>query len=223
MNRWIYLSHFLDTMTPAYGGGETFQSVPVRSMEHNDSCNTAQWTLPSHVGTHIDCPRHFCLSGKTLTDFPARFWVFRAVYVLDISPIGSHQQINLASLPLESIPPDVDLLFIKTGFGKMRQDPIYWKSNPAFSPELADGLRKHFPKLRVMGFDTISLSSWTNRDLGRAAHEAFLDDHRPILLLEDMDLSQVKYSTSFLHVIVSPLLVAQADGAPCTVLAEVEE
>ena len=25
MSRWIYLSYFLDTSTPAYGGGETFQ------------------------------------------------------------------------------------------------------------------------------------------------------------------------------------------------------
>ena len=25
MSRWIYLSYFLDTSTPAYSGGETFQ------------------------------------------------------------------------------------------------------------------------------------------------------------------------------------------------------
>ena len=43
-----------------------------------------------------------------------------------------------------------------------------------------------------------------------------------ILLLEDMDLSQIECNTSFLQVIVSPLLVEHADAAPCGVLAEVD-
>jgi arylformamidase len=222
MSHWIYLSHFLNTSTPAYGGRETFQSVVVRSMECKDSCNAARWTLPNHIGIHIDCPCHFSLNGKTLSDYTAHFWVFQSVCLLGISPIDLKQQINLATLPVESIPSDVDLLIIKTGFGKMRQDPKYWNDNPAFSPDLADGLRKHCPNLRLMGFDSISLSSWINRDLGRQAHTAFLDSPQPILLLEDMDLSQIESNTSFLQVIVRPLLVEHADAAPCTVLAGVD-
>jgi arylformamidase len=222
MRRLIYLSYFLDINTPAYGGGETFQSVPLSSMENGNSCNTSKWTFPNHTGTHIDCPRHFSPNGKTLSDYPAGFWIYSSVYLVDISPIKPRQLIDFSFFRVDSIPEKVEILFIKTGFGKFRQDSVYWESNPAFAPSLADNLRSRFSKLRVIGFDTISLSSWKERIMGREAHRAFLDHPQPILLLEDMDLSRVGFHTSFKQVIVCPLAVAQADAAPCTVLANVE-
>jgi len=222
MSRWIYLSHFLDTSTPAYGGGETFQTVFLKSMERNDSCNTARWTLPNHIGTHIDCPRHFSRNGKTLSDYPAEFWLFKSVSFVDISPVTPAQQIDMTVLQFGKILPETDLLLIKTGFGEKRSDQVYWEENPSFSSDLAEYLRKQCTKLRVMGFDTISLSSWKDRELGRKAHRAFLDTQQPIMLLEDMDFSQFESGTPIIQVIISPLPVRNADASPCTVLAEVE-
>jgi len=223
LSRWIYLSYFLDNMTPAYGGGETFKSVSVRSMELNDACNAMLWKIPNHVGTHIDCPRHFSKNGKTLDNFSAQFWIFHSVCLLDISPIDFNERINKQTLTIESIDPRVELLLIKTGFCELRNDARYWNSNPAFSYDLADALRQHCPHLRVIGFDTISLSSWSDRTMGRIAHRAFLDHDCPILVLEDMDLMQVGSDTVFLQVIVSPLLVMHADASPCNVMAEIVE
>lgn len=223
MSKWIYLSHFLSETTPAYGNGESFKSVQRRSMERNDSCNAGLWTMSNHLGTHIDCPRHFSKGGKTLSEYDADFWVFVSAGIVDISPIEPEQQIDLTVLPVEIIPADADLLILKTGFGKMRGDPVYWNANPSFSPDLADALRGHCPNLRVMGFDTISLSSWTDRDLGKEAHWAFLDTPRSILLLEDMDLTHIEKDTNINQVIIGPLPVKNADASPCMVICEVTE
>jgi len=222
MSRWIYLSHWLSVETPAYGGGETFGSIPIRSLEQGDSCNAARWIFPNHIGTHIDLPRHFVVRGRILRDYPADFWVFRRVYLMDVCRVEPGRVLDLEEMRVNSIPPDTDFLLVKTGFEAVRHEPIYWQANPVFRPELAEGLRKRCANLRVMGFDAISLSSWSDRALGRKAHKAFLDHPRPILPLEDMALSRVDQETSFIQVIVSPLGVGQADAAPCLVLAEVK-
>lgn len=110
---------------------------------------------------------------------------------------------------------------MKTGFSLWRDEDVYWLENPGFSPDLAENFRQAFPRLRLLGFDSISLSSYSYRALGRSAHQAFLDSEKPILLLEDMDLSSVYGDTVFNRVIVSPLLVKGADASPCTVFADV--
>ena len=69
--------------------------------------------------------------------------------------------------------------------------------------------------------DLISVSSYSNRSEGRKAHQAFLKPEigNPILLVEDMKLN---IKGPFSKVIVAPLLIDKADGAPCTVLAYTE-
>lgn len=222
MSRWIYLSYMLDNKTPVYGNGKAFSYKAKRCMENGDSCNTAYLSFPNHIGTHIDFPRHFASKGKRLSDYPASFWHFQNVHLIYIPGVEPGRIIGLEDLKISFIPKDTELLFVKTGFGSLRQDRMYWESNPAYLPELADALREHCPALRVMGFDSISLSSWLDRTLGRKAHRAFLDHPRPILPLEDMNLAAVHDTTVFRQVVVSPLSVAEADGSPCTVLAEVD-
>ena len=81
-------------------------------------------------------------------------------------------------------------------------------------------LRRNFPKLRVLGFDFISLTSYTNRPLGREAHKGMLgplEGTEPILILEDMKLSPLQTAPS--RLLIAPLLVDQADGGPVTVIA----
>ena len=64
--------------------------------------------------------------------------------------------------------------------------------------------------------DLISISSYSDREEGRKAHHAYLnpDTGNPVLIIEDMKLSSINYLKK---VIVAPLLVDEADGAPCTV------
>ncbi|CAN2048438.1 arylformamidase [Candidatus Magnetomoraceae bacterium gMMP-1] len=221
MKQWIFLSYFLDDKTPAYGNGESFKSEIVQSINRGDSCNTVQWTFLNHIGTHVDCPYHFCQKGNKVSDYNANFWIFNKVFFIDLSPVYPGMIIDKMQIPINDISPDIELLLIKTGFSSRCHESIYWNKNPGLSPELADYLRSSFKYLKAIGIDTISISSWTNRVLGRKAHKAFLDHDRPILLIEDMDFSSIEKNTSLEQVIVSPFQVKNADAAPCTVMAEV--
>ena len=223
MSKWIYLSYSLNRETPAYGGGDSLKVQHEKSMETGDSCNTSYWSLSNHLGTHIDFPRHFVQAGKTSGDYSPEFWIFHSPFILDISPIESGVIIEPESVDMNTVPDNTDLLVIKTGFCYLREKDIYWGNNPGFAPVLAFFLRKHFPHLRVFGFDSISLSSFAHRETGHEAHKAFLDHPNPILLLEDMDLSIVDSGIKLKQIIVSPLRVEGADGAPCTVFAEIVE
>jgi kynurenine formamidase len=223
MSKWIYLSYPLSRKTPAYGGGDLLKIRQERSIEKGDSCNNQYWSLSNHLGTHIDFPRHFVRAGETLSDYRPEFWIFHSPFILDISPVEPGLIIVPEAVDMDAVPNHIDTIIIKTGFCHLREKDIYWENNPGFAPSLAVFLREHFPHLRVFGFDSISLSSLAHRAIGCEAHKAFLDYPSPILLLEDMDLSMVDNGTKLKQIIVSPLRVEGADGAPCTVFADIVE
>jgi kynurenine formamidase len=217
----IYLSYPLDVSSPSYGNGNTLRLESGNSIARGDSCNTSIWHLPNHLGTHIDFPHHFVQRGKTVTDYNPKFWFFNSPCILDISPVSPGKIIGPDDINFKKIRNDVDLLIVKTGFCEFRKDNIYWENNPGFDPNLAALFRLQFPLLRIIGFDLISLSSFSNRAIGRKAHNHFLNHKNPILLLEDMDLTLVNGNTVLPEVVISPLIVQGTDGSPCTVFATI--
>jgi kynurenine formamidase len=219
MKKWIYLSYLLNPETPTYGNAEGMSVSPLRSMDAGDTSNSSLWRIPNHTGTHVDFPRHFVADGKTGDDFPASFWLFTQVKVVRIRQAVPGMTIGPDDLTGAGLTKRTEMVLVKTGFSKYRGDDIYWKENPIILPETADFLRTQCPRVRVFGFDTISLSSYTNRPLGREAHRAFLDNPHPILPLEDMDLSGIDESTVVESVCVLPMRVENADAAPCSVIA----
>lgn len=222
--KWIYLSYPVDNNTPAYAGADDAVSInPQKEIAKGDSCNTSKWELSNHLGTHIDFPRHFVKDGYTVDNYPPHFFIFKRIGFLSIWPIKDGALLSRQHINIEDLPKDIDFLIIKTGFCEKRRQTIYWKENPGFSPDFANYLRQYFTKLRVMGFDSISLSSLMHRKIGREAHKVFLDHRRPILPLEDMDLTIINGNVQFKQIIIAPWRVRNADAVPCTVMAEVYE
>ncbi len=221
-SKWKYLSYLIHPKAPVYGGSQAFFDEPDKQMEKGDPCNTRLWRMSNHTGTHIDFPRHFSIKGNVLDDYPADFWFFDRINIIFISLVEPGKILTTKDLNLTAVPTDVELLLIKTGLCDRREYPVYWQSNPGLHPELATSLRQNFPRLKVIGFDFISLSSFVHRELGRKAHKAFLDTSKPILLLEDMDLKEINENVKILQAVIAPLRVKDSDAAPCTILAEVE-
>lgn len=220
-SNWIFLSYPLHPEAPSYGGGSSFNDQEDKLISRGDTCNSRKWSLSSHTGTHIDFPRHFTNNGLALTDFDPSFFISNNILVIDISPVEPGQIISHEFIKQYDIHDSVEFLFIKTGFCHYRSQDLYWQNNPGFAPDLSDYLRDKTPHLRVIGFDSISLSSFSNRNLGRKAHKSFLDNEHFILPLEDMDLSIVDRKSKISSVVIAPLHVFNADGAPCTVFAKV--
>lgn len=205
-----FLSYFINEHTPAYGGKKGLVQWEVSSaIEKGNTTNELRLHLANHIGTHIDFPHHFSQNGKKCHDYPAAFWVFTKTGFL---------QCSLAEVPeaINSLPADIELLILKTGFGAKRSQDEYWSSQPVIPAKLAGMFRERFPQLRVFGFDMISLTSKLDRAEGTRAHLAFLVEQE-ILVLEDMDLGSLHHAP--VTVIVSPLQAAGADGVPCTVIA----
>lgn len=219
----LLLSYYIDKTTPMFGGGEAPRIQSVRSLAKGESCNTSHFHFSNHAGTHIDLPSHFDAQGKSLSDYPAEFWLSEGVQVLQIelqsAELCTQAQLDLAFQNASIKNTQAEAVLLKTGWGGLRQDNKYWQSPPGFLPETATWLRNLFPRIKFFGFDLISLSSFVHRDVGREAHQAFLKHQQPILIIEDMNLEPLESQTKLAKLLVSPLLVSDADGSPVSVWA----
>jgi kynurenine formamidase len=220
---WISLAHPLSETTPLYGGGDRVTIARVRSMAAGQTSNNSELALPAHAGTHIDAPRHFDPTGRTLDSYPADHWHAERPWLIDcVAEAGELLGLARLALDLEAIPLDCDLLLLRTGFEQRRAtDPeTYSLRGPGLAPEVCDWLRRH-RRLRMLGLDFISVSSFSHRDEGRQAHRALLAAHdsgtEPILPVEDMALGRLATAPAESWII--PILFLEADGAPVTAVA----
>lgn len=206
----IFLSYYIDLNTPIYGGVKDQIKIDYpRRINRRDHVNTSFLSFPNHIGTHIDFPFHFSDDGKKINDYPPEFWIFNNVGFVnsDFDTLESN---------LSKVNPEIEFLIVKTGFAKFRDKDVYWKKQPVIKSTTASFLKKKFKKLKVLGFDMISLTSQLDKDEGKKAHVAFLIEN-DILIIEDMKLDRLLETPS--KVIVSPLRVSNIDGSPCTIFS----
>lgn len=225
MKKNICLSHIIKQNTPSYGNRDRFFVRTNSSIKKGESANSSCWIFSNnHIGTHIDAPRHFSEFGKRTYDIPINDYIFDNVQLIDIQCKEGRliTSIDLMKF-VEDISIDVELLLIRTGYENYRNQDKYWNDNPGLSHELADFFRLKFKKLRCVGFDFISLTSWKYREEGRKSHQAFLcpkkDEDKEILIIEDMALSKI--ITPLKQVIVAPLFVEDGNGGAVTIFASI--
>jgi kynurenine formamidase len=209
MSKIKFLSHSISEESPTYGNKNAAQIEALSSISEGDTANSSKWTFQTnHIGTHIDFPKHFCNEGKSLSDYPADFWIFNRIGYLK-SDLDSFEK-NIQNLPI-----DLEILLWESGFGKFRGEEIYWSQQLVIPSHFADLIRKRFPYLRAFGFDMISLTSQLNKTEGKKAHTKFLCEHQ-IIVIEDMKLNLTNHMLK--QLIISPWQIEDADGAPCTIL-----
>lgn len=219
MKKFKYLSYFLDNQTPIYGGSKGINVNLLSQIKNGDSANTCELRFHNHSGTHIDFPNHFISDGKVSNDYDADFWVFDNPHLINLECF-SNEIIDFNKSEIESIPKKTDFLIVNTGFYKIRDKKEFWNNNPGFSPKLAKKFRLRCPNLRVLGMDSISLTSYQNRVLGRKSHKEFLGTN-DILIVEDMNLNNL--TEKIIKIYCFPMLVKGVDGVPVTIIAELDE
>ena len=213
----VSLSHLINEDTPVYGNKGGFIRKKLSSIHNGDSANSEYWEFNNHIGTHIDFPKHFCDNGKSSSDYSANFFWTRKVAIVELEKIATSGQIigiddisNLCS----SHDSETEILLLKTGFEQFRNQEIYWSQNPGYHPDLFLYFRSVFPALRFFGFDSISLTSILNRELGRSAHKTFLCNENPLLVIEDMHLKDLNKDIRPIEIIIAHSNIAFADGSP---------
>ena len=80
-----------------------------------------------------------------------------------------------------------------------------------------------FKKIRIIGLDSVSISSRQHRDAGRIVHKKLLNPKKPVLIIEDMNLTKITSKTRLKKIIIAPVMVSKTDGAPCKIIADVEK
>lgn len=221
----IRVSYPLEKLSPLYPGSPEVSFNPVKSIANKDSSNTSMLSFGSHSGTHIDAPLHFCEDGFSIIDVLKAENIFSPAVCIDISKeINSY--IGRTDLePYAEQISNAEVLLIRTGFFKYRNDKqdIYTTSHPWVHPNVPEYLREICPQLKLFGTDAISISNPSHRDEGRAAHKVFLCDEKPILLLEDADLSDPRLLDGEFKLQIYPWIVDELESTPVTALAALDD
>ena len=222
-SKLIYLSYLLNKNTPTYGNRNRFICKKKSDISKGDIANDSSINTTVHIGTHIDMPFHFFEDGQTIEDFDINYFRFNNILFIDMIPKDIIIKDDLIILlEKQANKYSYDILIVKTGICHKRDSEDFWQENYGFDPSIAKYLREEFPNIRVIGFDSISVSSFSNRMLGRESHKAFLNPKQPILLLEDMDLTNLDKDSKIIKLDIVPLRIARCDGLPCTIIAEVK-
>lgn len=216
---WIYLSYPWGPSCPAYGSGARIEITQIRSMCCGDSNNSLEFKSSNHMGTHFDFPLHFTDGGKNVCDYPPESFIYNSFASfwlnLEFGAIVSPEILKKQGFHGTT---DAECVVIRTGTGPKRNEMEFSTNGVGMGAGLADYLRKTFPSCRVLCIDSLSLSSYANRELGRQVHREFLSDSRPILAVEDMNLEAFANGHLPKQMLAFPLRIEKGDGAPCTVI-----
>ena len=223
--RLEFLSYILDTETPTYGDRERFNQFKKSSISSGDIANNTSIETTTHIGTHIDMPYHFYEDGRSIEDYPAQFWNFKKKEILyiELKVRDLIVKEELISKLKEIKNRDrYRILIVKTNICAIRGEREFWAKNYGFSPDIYDYLIENFPNIKIFGFDSISISSFANREIGREAHKRFLNPKREILLLEDMNLCRLDINRKIKELTIAPFRIKQSDGIPCSIIAKLK-
>ena len=220
----ILLSRPIKEDTPLYPGTPPVAFRSHRSIAGGDSANTHIVAFQNHTGTHIDAPFHFCPDGPTVADCLGPETVWTPAYCIDIVPDGN------AAITADAVAAgirgcgDARAILLRTGGSRTRSsDPDRYRADhPYVAPDVPALLRERCPEVRVCGIDQISVSSVSHREEGRQCHRQFLCGKPPVLLLEDLDLSNPAVGNRPFRLRIYPHVIARIDAVPVTAIAETE-
>jgi kynurenine formamidase len=212
----IRISYPLETGSPLYPGTPPPLVEPFHTFGDGNASSSSTITFHTHSGTHIDAPLHFCPGGATVADLLGAGRVFSPLEILEL-PMTGDTCITPAEIEgrLSSLG-QTSALLIRTGEWQRRErDPAgYADIHPWLDPGIPDLLREHLPSLQLVGIDAISIASPLHRDEGRACHRSFLCKAPPILILEDLDLSDPLLGGGGCELWVYPWFRQGLDGIP---------
>lgn len=199
----IDLTMQLDANTPVYPG-EPKPRIRQKSTVANDGFNTKGLEISSHSGTHIDAPFHMLQNGKKLDEFPISTFFGKAM-VLDARKSNENKEIIADTSKAHG----TDFVFFCTGNSKNRHFENYFENSTSISLQTAKELVAK--KVKIVGIDRLSPD---NEPF--ATHMELLGNN--VLIVENLVNLEGLIGKKF-ECIIMPLKIADADGAPCRVVA----
>ena len=211
--RIVDLTHPMSDDMPMLAGMARPSFRDIALMER-DGYRMSEYQLLNHSGTHVDAPSHLAADGDTLDEIDLTRLVCDAV-TIDVSA-REPGLLPLAELEphLERVRPG-DLVFLNSGNGPRYGTEAYWTGWSYPDAEASRALVER--GISGIGFDGPSADPVDTEDYG--LHRIWLEGGR--LILENLaNLDQLPPRAP---VVVAPLKVRGANGAPARVLALLPE
>jgi arylformamidase len=211
--RVVDLTHPFTNDMPLYPGLPTPSFGDIARVEQ-DGYAMSEYHLLNHIGTHVDAPAHQIAGGATLDEIPLTSLVTEAV-TLDLAarepgPIGREElEPSLGDLG------EGDWVFLYSGNGRNWGSEAYWTG---WSYPDAGATKMLIDRGVVgIGFDGPSADPVDTETF--ELHRVWLGAGRMIL----ENLTNLDALPARTQVVVAPLKVGGANGAPARVLAFVSD
>lgn len=213
----------IDLTFPIHEGMTTFPvswhpfvEISQMGRHHIEHRETRKLVLGTHTGTHCDAPRHFIPAGKTIDQIPLETLMGPAA-LIDLTDIKPKAEISLFEIQKRIGALRPQRLVLRYGWSSHWKKEDYYSGHPFLSEEAARWLAGR--GLKLIAMDTPMPDDPLN---GRGSkndspiHKIFLGKN--IILVEYLcNLDKIKKRN--FELIVLPLKVAGADGAPCRCVA----
>ncbi|HKM39007.1 MAG TPA: cyclase family protein [bacterium] len=167
----------------------------------------------AHVGTHCDAFGHVIKGAKLMDEIPLDTYIGEAI-VVD-APVEDELEIPAQVLEGYDIKPG-DIVLIRTGYGKLWDQPQYVEKSPHFSEELAHKLVEL--KIKAVGMDIISPD--TVDSTAAPVHHILMGNEIGIVEnlnnLDQLDVERVFFAAA-------PILIDKSDGGFTRAFAVIKE
>jgi kynurenine formamidase len=228
--RIVDLTYAFNGKTPFWPGAtyKPFQLTTIATLEQDGVLSKA-FSMPEHLGTHIDAPNHFERDRPSVDQIPVE-QLFCPGVVMDISAKG--EQDADAELTVADIEawerrhgrvPERGLVLLYTGWSRFWNNDARYKNQdvrgalhfPSYSAEAARFLVEQ-RNVRGVGLDTLSIDRGISTDF--AVHH-IVNNAKRYGLENVANLDQLP-ATGF-YVVVAPMKIEAGTGGPTRLFAVV--
>jgi arylformamidase len=199
-------------------GSPTFHELVREPSPHGFTILITEFSSASHVGTHVDSPRHFYPDGARTDELPIESFCGEAV----LTVVEKERGAPITVADIEAGGPDTrpgDILIVKTGWGEhYRPDEReLYVDHPYIAEPTADWIVES--GLKMLATDTMSPDLPAPR---RPSSDYSLPVHRRllragVLIAENLKLDQLEAGRYEFYAF--PIVLAYGDGGPARIVA----
>jgi len=186
----------------------------VTEIARGASSNITEFTIASHVGTHIDAPVHFIPGARSIDQIPLERFTGPGVVVTVNKAAGE-------PIDVEDVKADVqagDIVLLHTGWSAKFGNDDEYQVHPYLTPELARLLVEK--QIKMLGVDCVNVEMpipIRPPDYGRPIHKTLLGAE--VLIIENLtNLDHI--AGKGCRIYAFPIPYQGSDGAQARVVAE---
>jgi kynurenine formamidase len=222
----VDLTHELSPGMPDFHGDEhAFKYQQTFSIAKDGYAN-GSFSMPEHLGTHIDAPSHFAEGGTSIDKIPAAKLILPCVVIDVRKEVQENSDYCLTlekikSFEKKNVIPDGAAVLLLTGWSARWDQPVSYRNTdkngtmhfPGFSFEAAEYLAKQ-KHASCLGIDTLSLDPGISTDFQVHNHEL----PRGLFFIENLAALD-KIPPVGATLICGPLRIKNGTGSPARILA----